>query len=46
MRTSMQIYSGTLEKLHALKGRGQSYDDVVNMLLQVYYESNTVESNK
>ena len=34
--TSMQISEETLDKLHDLKGRGQSYEDVVLMLLQVY----------
>ena len=34
--TSMQIHESTLDKLHDLKGRGQSYEDVVLMLLQVY----------
>lgn len=36
--TSMQISAETLDKLHDLKNRGQSYEDVVKMLLQNYDE--------
>ena len=42
--TSMQITDETLDKLHALKGRGQTYEDVVKMLLQTY-EDNITNDN-
>jgi len=42
----MQIQSETLDQLHNLKRRGQSYDDVVQMLLQNYYESNNIDNVK
>ena len=38
--TSMQISEETLDKLHKLKNRGESYEDVVKMLLQTYEKSN------
>lgn len=38
--TSMQISEETLDQLHNLKNRGESYEDVVKMLLQNYCESN------
>ena len=44
--TSMQISTDTLDKLHDLKKRGDSYEDVIIMLLQHYSESITSESNK
>jgi len=36
----MQISEETLDKLHELKSRGDSYEDVVLMLLQNYEENN------
>lgn len=37
--TTMQITPETLDKLHDLKNRGDSYEDVVLMLLQFYREN-------
>lgn len=37
--TSMQISEETLDKLHDLKNRGDSYEDVILMLLQNYERS-------
>lgn len=37
--TSMQISEETLDKLHSLKNRGDSYEDVILMLLQHYEKS-------
>jgi len=39
-RTSMQISEDTLNELHHLKNRGDSYEDVIKMLLLNYRESN------
>ena len=44
--SSMQISKNTLDKLHDLKKRGDTYEDVILMLLQVYGESNTSENHK
>ena len=44
--SSMQISKSTLDKLHDLKKRGDSYEDVILMLLQVYDESITSENHK
>lgn len=38
-KTSMQIHESTLEVLHTLKKRQDSYEDVIRMLLQNYDES-------
>lgn len=45
-RTSMQISTDTLDQLHNLKERGQSYEDVVKMLLQTYEKSITTDNFK
>ena len=39
--TSMQISETTLDQLHDLKKRGDTYEDVILMLLQVYNEYDT-----
>ena len=44
--TSMQIHESTLELLHEHKGRKQSYEDVVLMLLQNYENSNNDDNIK
>ena len=45
-RTTMQIHESTLNELHKFKGRGQSYEDVIRMLLQNYDESIKFENYK
>ena len=42
-KTSMQIHDSTLNELHKLKGRNQTYEDVVRMLLLEYDESITFD---
>ena len=37
--TSMQIHESTIEVLHNLKNRGDSYEDVIRLLLHNYDES-------
>ncbi len=38
--TSMQISEETLDKLYDLRRRGDTYEDVILMLLQYHDESN------
>ncbi len=45
-KTSMQIHESTLDALHKLKGRNDTFEDVVRMLLQAYDESITFENYK
>lgn len=35
-QTSMRLYRSTAEELHDWKGFGESYDDVIRRLLDVY----------
>lgn len=44
--TSMQISEQTLDILHNLKSRGDTYEDVIIMLLQNYDESITFDNVK
>ena len=42
-KTSMQIHDSTLNELHKFKGRNETYEDVIRMLLQEYDESITFD---
>ena len=44
--TSMQISEDTLDVLHNLKNRGESYEDVIKRLLLNYDESITFDDVK
>lgn len=45
-KTSMQIHESTLNALFQLKGRNDTFEDVIRMLLQAYDESITFDSYK
>lgn len=38
-QTSIRVKSETADKLHDLKNRGDSYDDVINRLIEEHNES-------
>lgn len=45
-KTSMQIHESTLNVLHSLKGRSETYEDVIRMLLLEHDDSITFDSYK
>lgn len=45
-KTTMQIHESTLSELHKFKGRKDTFEDVVRMLLQAYDESITFDNYK
>ena len=45
-KTTMQIHKSTLDALDQVGERGQTYEDIIRMLLQAYDESITFDNYK